>query len=126
MTPDLFDEMYNMWDCSCGDNPLVEELKMIDALLDKAPEILDAVHADLNAHLKGKKARKKNGREAEINAEQALRCAILKQLKTYSYRALEYEILASPLYRVGHEVSAFTRFYHAKIPHFTTIERAIK
>ncbi len=60
------------------------------------------------------------GRHAAVTAEQALRSAILKQLRGFDYCNLAAEIEIAPIYR------KFTRFYGAKIPSFTTLERAIK
>jgi IS5 family transposase len=49
-----------------------------------------------------------------------LRLAVLKQLKGYSYRALEEHVNNTPFYR------QFTRFYGGAIPDFSVMERAIK
>jgi len=118
-TSDLFDEYYRAMAWSPSTNQLSKELDQIDQLLDEIPQILDRVHADLNAHLKAPSPRRP-GRHAEVTAEQALRCAILKQLRRFDYRTLVSEIEIAPIYR------KFTRFYGAKIPAFTTLERAIK
>lgn len=118
-TVGLFDEYYLAMAWSPRTNQLSKELDQIDRLLDEMPQILDAVQADLNGHLKSPSA-SAAGRSAEVTAEQALRCAILKQLRQFSYRTLASEIDITPIYR------KFTRFYGASIPCFTTLERAIK
>lgn len=118
-TCDLFDEYYRAMAWSPSTNELSKELDHIDQLLDEIPQILDEVQADLNAHLKAPSP-SSPGRNAEVTAEQALRCAILKQLRGFSYRILASVIDIAPIFR------KFTRFYGATIPHFSTLERAIK
>lgn len=49
-----------------------------------------------------------------------MRGAILKQLRGFDYRNLAAAIEITPVYR------KFTRFYGAKIPDYTTLQRAIK
>lgn len=119
--PELFKTEYDAMDWNVKKtNPLYVQLQAIDKLLDQMPETVALVHADLNAR-PGKKALKSRfGRPVEITSEQALRCAILKQLRGFSYRELADEIDMNRIYR------KFTRFYANEIPHFTTIERVIK
>jgi IS5 family transposase len=113
---ELFDAHYqNLLFPMDPKNPLMAELRVIDSLLDEAPEILDLVHADL-CKAEGAGA----GRPAEATSEQVLRSAILKQLRDLDYRNLAQEIDANPLYR------KFTRFYGKKIPHFTRLNDLIK
>jgi len=117
--PNLIDEYYRAIEWESKTSPLYKQLEKISELLDEIPGILDSIGADLNAHLKNLNP-SKPGRNADISAEQTLRCAILKQLRGLDYRNLASEIDIAPVYR------KFTRFYGAKVPHFTTIERAIK
>lgn len=113
---DLFDEQYRMIKFSMkADNPLALELDAMDRLLDEIPEVLDLVHADLT-----KGAGQGDGRPSEVTAEQALRSAVLMQLRSLPYRQLADEIDVNPLYR------KFTRFYGQDIPHFTTLNKMIK
>jgi IS5 family transposase len=55
-----------------------------------------------------------------MSAERVVRCAVLKQYKQYSYREL-WERLED-----GVSLRWFTRFYSAPIPHYTTLQKAIK
>src|SRR5258708_4128438 len=113
---ELFDAIYQTLAFSINpQNPLFAELEAIDRLLDEAPQILERVASDLNAD-----AGQSPGRPAEISAEQALRSAILMQLRSLPYRQLAAEIDANPLYR------KFTRFYGKKIPHFSSLNEVIK
>jgi len=116
---DLFDQYHLMMEWETKNNPLSLQLEKISELLDEIPDVLNRIHTDLNAHLK-KYNPSKPGRNTDISAEQALRCAILKQLQGYDYRTLASVIDLTPVYR------KFTRFYGAKIPGYTTIEKAIK
>ena len=89
------------------------ELEKISQLLNDNPEVLDVVAQDMTQGLN------QNGSEG-MTVEQVLRCAILYQLKGYSYRELAARIADSYNYR------KFTRFYDGKIPHFASIEKAVK
>ena len=116
---DLFDEYSLALAWSPSTNRLSKELEKIDELLDEIPQLLDRVQADLNAHLKTASP-SSPGRRAVVTAEQALRSAILKQLRGFDYRNLAAEIEIAPVDRT------FTRFYGATISDFTTLQRAIK
>jgi len=113
---ELFDGIYQTMTFPINpNNPLFAELEAIDRLLDETPEILALVAADLNQG-----AGDGPGRPCEISAEQALRSALLMQLRSLAYRQLAAEIDAHPLYR------KFTRFYGKKIPHFGSLNEVIK
>lgn len=88
-------------------------LKDIDKVLDANPDILQCVHDDLVAQ-------KTNTGSRGISAERVLRCAILKQYKKYSYRELTKRL------NDGIVLRWFSRFYSEKIPHYTTLQKAIK
>ena len=90
--------------------PLV--LRKMDRVLSANPEFVDLVHADLTGNASGVGA---NG----MSAEQVLRSAILKQMKQYSWRELAERL------HDGICLRWFTRFYSAKTPHFTTLQKAI-
>ena len=90
-----------------------KELKGMDKLLDENPEILDCVHADLVSQ------KNKTGCKG-ISAERVLRCAILKQYKQYPYRELVKRLNDSFFFRW------FSRFHSDRIPHYTTLQKAIK
>lgn len=99
----------------CVKEKWLKDLKAMDRILDDNPRITVLVEADLNRHVKSPV-----GAKARMTAEQTVRLAVLKQLKGYSYRALEEHVNNTPLYR------QFTRFYGGAIPDFSTMERAIK
>lgn len=118
---DLFKAEYDSMDwCIKKTNPLYLQLQAIDKVLDEMPEILNCVHRDIAAPTGRRKLKSRFGRPVQITSEQALRCAILKQLRGYSYRELANAIDLTSVYR------KFTRFYGEEVPHFTTIERVIK
>ena len=58
-----------------------KKLKKMDAIIDSNPDIVKTVHKDLTL------SKKSTGRKG-ISAERVLRCAVLKQYKSYSYREL--------------------------------------
>ena len=90
-----------------------KELKRMDTILDENPDILDAVHEDLT-HSTDKCGRK------GLSAERVLRAAVLKQYKGYSYRELRKRI------NDGVSLRWFTRFNSDRVPHYTSLQKAIK
>ena len=90
-----------------------KKLKKMSAILDTNPHIVVAVHADLTED-------STDSGSHGMSAERVLRCAVLKQYKQYSYREL-WERLKD-----GVSLRWFTRFYSAPIPHYTTLQKAIK
>jgi IS5 family transposase len=90
-----------------------KKLKKMSAILDDNPLLLAAVHADLTEGCSDLGSR-------GMSAEQVLRCAILKQYKQHSYREL-WERLKD-----GISFRWFTRFNSDPIPHYTTLQKAIK
>ena len=90
-----------------------KKLEKMSAIMDASPQILRAVHADLT---EGSADLGSNG----ISAERILRCAVLKQYKQYSYRELWERLSDGVFFRW------FTRFYSDPIPHYTTLQKAIK
>jgi IS5 family transposase len=90
-----------------------KKLKKMSAILDANPDIVVAVHADLTEDAT-------DSGSHGMSAERVLRCAVLKQYKQYSYREL-WERLKD-----GVSFRWFTRFYAAPIPHYTTLQKAIK
>jgi IS5 family transposase len=89
------------------------KLKKMSAILDANPAILKTVHAELT---EGSTDSGSHG----MSAERILRCAVLKQYKQYSYRELRERL------KDGVSLRWFTRFYSDPIPHYTTIQKAIK
>jgi IS5 family transposase len=90
-----------------------KKLRNMSAILDDNPSILAAVHADLT---EGSTDSGSHG----MSAERVLRCAVLKQYKQYSYRELCERL------KDGVSLRWFTRFYSDPIPHYTTLQKAIK
>lgn len=90
-----------------------KELRKMDSIIDANPDIVREIHADLTD------GSKDSGRSG-ISAERILRAAILKQRKGYSYRELRERIHEGVAFRW------FTRFYCDPIPHFTSLQKAIK
>jgi IS5 family transposase len=90
-----------------------EKLKKMNAILDANPAIVAAVHADLTEGASDSGAH-------GVSAERILRCAVLKHYKQYSYRELWERV------KDGVSLRWFTRFYCDSIPHYTTLQKAIK
>jgi IS5 family transposase len=72
---------------------IAKELRCISQILDQTPGILDAVHRDL---LQGR--REDIGRLG-LNADQVLRCAILKQYRELTYEELAFYLEDSAAFR---------------------------
>jgi len=89
-----------------------EELEKISRVLDDSPEILERACQDLTAGLK-------NAGNNGMSVEQVLRCAVLYQMKDYSYRELQMRINSDYNYR------KFTRFYSKPVPDFTNLAKAV-
>jgi IS5 family transposase len=90
-----------------------KKLQKMSAILDANPDIVAAVHADLTEQ-------STDSGSHGMSAERVVRCAVLKHYKQYSYREL-WERLKD-----GVSLRWFTRFYCAPIPHYTTLQKAIK
>lgn len=113
---ELFDDYVRDFNTiGCVKKKWLKDLQAMDRILDDNPKITVLVAADLNRHVKSPV-----GAKAKLTGEQVLRLAVLKQLKGYSYRALEEHVNNTPFYR------QFTRFYGGAIPDFSVMERAIK
>jgi len=67
---------------SVTSKPIAKELQQISKVLDETPELVEIVYKDLT-----RTVRSDTGREG-MNAEQVLRCAILKQYRQLSYEEL--------------------------------------
>ncbi len=85
----------------------------MNKILDENPDILQCIHEDLAD-------KKKNTGSKGISAERILRSAIIKQYKRYSYRELAKRLNDGIAFRW------FSRFYSDAIPHYTTLQKAIK
>ena len=90
-----------------------KKLEKMSAIVDANPDIVAAVHADLTED-------STDSGSHGMSAERVLRCAVLKQYKQYCYREL-WERLKD-----GVSFRWFTRFYSDSIPHYTTLQKAIK
>ena len=95
-------------------NKVVSELEAISHILDENRLLLDLIYQDLVPY-----RRSDTGRPG-LNAEQVLRCAILKQ-----YRELTYEELA---FHVGDSKSfrTFSRLQEGQYPSESTLQENIK
>jgi len=87
-------------------------LDEIDALLQDG-ELLELASEKLG----GRCLRSKDFGRPGIAPDRLLRCVVLKHLKRWSFRQLEYELRHSLLYR------RFTRFFEDPIPDFTSFSR---
>lgn len=90
-----------------------KELREMDSIIDANPDIVKAVHTALT------QGSKDSGR-CGISAERVFRSAVLKQWKGYAYRELRERI------HEGITLRWFSRFYSDSIPHFTSLQKAIK
>lgn len=91
-----------------------EELTGMSRILDQIPEAVDLLAPDLE-----EKPDTLLGRHG-ITVEQLLRCVILKQLKSYSYRELAKRISDSIDFR------RFTRFGFGSTPDHSTLNKLIR
>ena len=78
---------------STSNKPIARELEQISRILDETPRLLDLVYRDLV----GTK-RHDTGRLG-LNAEQVLRCAVLKQYRQLSYEELAFHLDDSSAFR---------------------------
>ena len=74
-------------------NSIVRELKQISQILDANPRLMDLVFEDLV-----RASRPDTGRKG-LTAEQALRCAVLKQYRQLSYEELAFHLEDSDAFR---------------------------
>ena len=97
-----------------GKNPGPKELEEMTLVLDANPEILDLAFADLT---RGR--RTDTGRKG-MNADQVLRCAVLKQLRELTYEELEFWLADS------HSLRSFARLEQSQFPSTSTLQTNIK
>jgi IS5 family transposase len=97
--------------------------KEVSAIKDVTLDELDALLEDpqllalTSEKLGGRRLRSKDFGRPGIAPDRLLRCVVLKHLKSWSFRELEYETRHSLLYR------RFTRFFEDPIPDFTSFSR---
>lgn len=97
--------------------------KEVSAIKDVTLDELDALLQDEQLlaltfeKLGGRHLRSKDFGRPGIAPDRVLRCVVLKHLKRWSFRQLEYELRHSLLYR------RFTRFFEDPIPDFTSFCR---
>jgi transposase, IS5 family len=87
--------------------------KQMDALSDQNDSIVAFIHEQLTDNVS-------NTGCCGMSAEQILRVALVMQLKQYSWRELAERL------NDGICLRWFTRFYSAPIPHFTTLQKAVR
>jgi IS5 family transposase len=95
-------------------NKIAQELKQMSHVLDATPQILDLVYQDLV-----RSARPTTGREG-MNAEQVLRCAILKQYRQLTYEELAFHLEDSDSFR------GFSRLEMGQYPGKSILQENIK
>ena len=87
--------------------------KQMDAVIDQIDSIVARIHKRLTDNVSDTGNR-------GMSAEQILRVALVRQLKQYSWRELAERL------NDGICLRWFTRFYSAPIPHFTTLQKAVR
>jgi transposase, IS5 family len=88
-------------------------LKQMDAVIDQNDGIVARIHKELTDNVSNTGCR-------GMSAEQILRVALVRHLKQYSWRELAERL------NDGICLRWFTRFYSAPIPHFTTLQKAVR
>lgn len=88
-------------------------LKRMDTIIDERDQIVALVHKQMTGGVS-------NTGSYGMSAEQIFRLAVLRQLKQYSWREFAERL------NDGIVLRWFTRFYSAKIPHFTTLQKAVR
>jgi transposase, IS5 family len=92
------------------------ELLAISSVIDRLPQVVEAVHADLVRGLR----HPDRGRKG-MSAEQVLRVLVLKQMKGFSYEVLSFELASSLCYQT------FCRFgVDERIPKDSSLQRDCK
>jgi IS5 family transposase len=94
-----------------------DELEQMGLLLDKCPEVLDLVYADLIVGL----IDPETGRNGMMTAEQVLRAMLIKQMNSFSYEELSFHLADSRSYRRFCGVG-----FADEIPSPSTLQRDIK
>jgi len=87
--------------------------KQMDAIIDQNDGIVARIHKQLTDNVSNKGCR-------GMSAEQILRVALVRHLKQYSWRELAERL------NDGICLRWFTRFYSAPIPHYTTLQKAVR
>lgn len=95
-------------------NAIAKELQQISQVLDATPAVLDLVYQDL-----ARLALPTTGREG-LNAEQVLRCAILKQYRQLTYEELAFHLEDSDSFR------GFSRLEMGQYPCGSALQANIK
>jgi IS5 family transposase len=85
----------------------------MDTIIDERDQIVALVHKQMTGGVS-------NTGSYGMSAEQIFRLAVLRQLKQYSWREFAERL------NDGIALRWFTRFYSAKIPHFTTLQKAVR
>jgi len=76
-----------------SNNPVAKELEQISKILDATPTLIEIIYHDLT-----REARHDTGREG-MNAEQVLRCCVLKQYRQLTYEELAFHLEDSTTFR---------------------------
>jgi transposase, IS5 family len=97
-----------------SNNPIAKELEKISMILDANPNLTEIVYQDLT-----RTKRHDTGREG-MNAEQVLRCAILKQYRQLTYEELSFHVEDSSAFR------SFSRLQMGQYPSKSILHENIK
>jgi len=95
-------------------NQIAKELQQMSKVLDATPKVIELAYQDLT-----RSARPTTGREG-MNAEQVLRCAILKQHRQLTYEELAFHLEDSDAFR------SFSRLEMGQYPSKSILQENIK
>ena len=108
-----FNPQTSLFGAPCN-SEIAKELEQISVVLDANPELTDIVYTDLI-----RDSRPDTGRTG-MNAEQALRCAVLKQYRELAYDELSFHVNDSSAFR------HFSRLEHRQYPCKSVLQENIK
>lgn len=108
-----FNPQTSLFGAPCN-SAIAKELEQISLVLDANPQLMDIVYADLIRN-----SRPDTGRTG-MNAEQALRCAVLKQYRELAYDELSFHVNDSSSFR------HFSRLEHGQYPCKAVLQENIK
>ena len=106
----IFDQSIDLLNTLIRPERIFEQM---DAVIDQNNHIVARIHKQLTGNVSNTGCR-------GMSAEQILRVAIVRQLKQYSWRELAERL------NDGICLRWFTRFYSEPIPHFTTLQKAVR
>jgi len=108
-----FNPQWNLF-TTMARNQIAKELQQMSKVLDATPKVVELAYQDLT-----RSARPTTGREG-MNAEQVLRCAILKQHRQLTYEELAFHLEDSDAFR------SFSRLEMGQYPSKSVLQENIK